>query len=554
MLQREVDSTGRMVQAKETHVPYVTWDIQDLHLVEIESAINDGHDLLTDKSREMGASWNHIVALTHQFLYVPGALFLELSRTEPYVDDPGNPKSLMYKHDYVLKWLPEWMRPRMNRVRMKIENLENGSRIDGESTTPNAARGDRRRAMLFDEFAAVENGRMMRSSSADVTSCRLVNSTPLGAGTEYSRWAKSGQIKVFRLPWWEHPQKGRGRYASKDENTGQWRIRSPWYDIECGKRSPQEVARELDMNHVDSGATFFDGGAVDRHKAMFGRPALFHGRLDFVRGVANDAIPALIQRKDTSKAKFTLATKAPWRFWFHLVSGRPDQTRNYVFGIDISKGMGASNSVISVMCAETREKIAEFADATVPPYDLARIVVAAALWFGGSRGRPLIVWESNGDPGIDFGKVLVRQLQYPSVFLDGSTQTLAPRKTLKYGWHSSPEKKAEVLAMYNRALVHGGIINHSIEALDEAKEYVYYDANQGIGPAAMTEENENARLTHGDRVIADMLLLLGVEESPKSKPGEVAAPWRSVAWRKQAALKQRKEMMGKDRWCLLPQS
>jgi hypothetical protein len=50
---------GQLQQAEHKHIPYVTWEIQDKHLLRVEHAIDEGSSLLTDKSRDMGATWNH---------------------------------------------------------------------------------------------------------------------------------------------------------------------------------------------------------------------------------------------------------------------------------------------------------------------------------------------------------------------------------------------------------------------------------------------------------------------------------------------------------------
>ena len=529
---REVDEQGRQRQAEGVNAPYVTWQIQDRHLIEIEKAINEGYDLATDKSREMGASWDHILVFEHQFLFKPDSIFLELSRTEEYVDRSDNPKSLFWKHRYIRKWLPVWMVPPISDITMHFSNLANGSKIDGESANSNAASGDRRRAVLLDEFAKVEQGTKIRWATSDVTACRLVNSTPAGPGTEYSKWVKSGQIKLFQMPWWEHPEKGKNRYCVQDEVTKAWKIRSPWYDTECERRSPQEVAQEMDMDHIGSGATFFDAHPIEQHRALFARPPAFTRGFDFARSVAADAYPGIIMRRQLPQV--CVAKAGAWKMWIANQTGRPDQTKNYVFGVDISKGQGASNSVVSVLCAETREKIAEFADANTPPYDLARIVAVAGIWFGGARGLPLVIWEANG-PGWDFGRVFVKQIQYPNYYTDRASGTARERTGKRYGWHSSKEKKEQLMGLLRRAYAHGGIVNHCDQALEECLSYVYYD-DGGLGPAEFVKESESARLTHGDRVIADALMLLGVEDLPAAKPSDVVPPGRSIGYRRRMAL------------------
>lgn len=520
---------GRGRQAESQHLPYVTWAIQDRHLLAIEHAINNAYSMLTDKSRDMGASWDHTIVFHHQFTFRPDSFFLEMSRTEKYVDDSGNPKSLFYKHDYIMRWLPEWMIPRCKRTYMKFHNLDNNSRIDGEATTAAAASGDRRRAVLLDEMAKMAHANKVKGSLHDVSKCLLPNSTAWGAGTAYSQWRNSGQIKVFVMPWWEHPEKGVGRYTEQEES-GKWRIRSPWYDHEVSTRSVKEVAQDIDMDHIGSGDTFFEARIVEQHKALFARPPRSTIHIDFKKGTATDMIPEMLVKKKRQAIKVRKGKE--WRIWTNLIDGRLDQSKTYIFGIDVSKGQGASNSVISIMCAQTREKVVEFADANTPPYDLARIAVAAALWCGGAGNRlPLMIWESQG-PGWDFGRQVVKVYGYPAFYVDRAVGTVREKQGKRYGWHSSREKKEIVLGMLRRTLAHGGFINHSEEALNEMLTYIYFDSG-GIGPAELLEESAEARKTHGDRVIADMLCVLGVEKAPKLKPDKPSAPQRSPAFRKQ---------------------
>ncbi len=224
----------------------------------------------------------------------------------------------------------------------------------------------------------------------------------------------------------------------------------------------------------------------------------------------------------------------------------------YIFGIDIGKGMGASNSTISVGCVQTRKKIAEFASASFSPHEFAILAAASAIWFGGSRhgGRPFIIWEANGDPGIYFGRVLVRILKYPNYYLDRHAPSKTKsKKPNKYGWHSSTDKKAELLGDYRRALDHGTFINPSAIALNEAETYVYMPGGQ-IGPASLQEESASARKTHGDRVIADALLNMAMGESLTRVNKTLDPPQNSLGNRYQEWQQKRKKAKEGRTWDL----
>ncbi len=541
-------TTGRRIEAVAAHMPFISWEIQDDLCDAFEAHLKRSEDILVDKSRDMGASWLCVDFLHWLWLFRPDTQLLEMSRTESYVDQTGNMKALFQKHDYINGWLPEWMLPpdifqgQKNRTKMHMKNAINGACLDGESTTVHAGSGDRREVVLLDEFAKVEKGSLMRSATRYVARMRIINSTPAGPGTEYSRWKQSGQIKVFVLPFYEHPDKGKGRYVHKKE-TGGYEIRSPYLDYECTVCTVKEIARELLRQDVESGDTFFTVENIDQHIHLFAREPVGRHHINFKANTPNDLINSIIKRKDVSKINIKSGKKGPLRVWTNLILGRPDQSKTYIFGIDIGKGQGASNSVISIKCKETGEKIAEWRDANTPPYDMARIAVALAIWCGGKKPKnlPFLKWENNG-PGWDFGKLVVKEFRYPHFYRGVAPGKLADKKTDKYGFHTDRQSKHELLAAYDRAMAHGGYINHSKFGLEEMKMYVYY-ADGGVGPAYLIEENASAKKTHGDIVIADALTI-DDREVGKVKHEGPKAPVNSCGYRKEQVLKKKKASKG----------
>ena len=541
--QFDVDMNGKRVESRHPDQPMLTWPIQDELLTKFEWCVQNGEDVLIDKARDMGASWccsNHMhwVMLFRQ----QSAQLLEMSRNEDYVDKPGNMKALFQKHDYINSWLPEWMRPpdcfrgQTNRSHMHWHNPITGSTLDGESTTKHAARGDRRLIGLLDEFGAVQNGSSMRMASRDACLVRIINSTSV-PGSEYNKWRSDGTIKVFVMPYWEHPDKGAGRYV-KQTKTGKWEIRSPWFDSEEKTRGPKYIATEVLREDTEPGLSFFVTQNIDNHAAMYARPPTSKWDIKFKKHLGYDDLAHFIKTKELSMVSARERTSGPLSLWCDLVNGRPDQTKSYIFGIDTSKGQGASNSVISIKCKETGEKVGEWADATYPPYDFAQIIVAVALWFGGPKPfkLPFLKWEING-PGWDLGRILVKKCFYPYFHREESPGKITDTKSQKYGFQTSRQSKYELLSLYDKVLAHGGYINRSKIALEEARTYVHF-SNGGIGPAYMMHESASAKKTHGDRVIADSLTL-DDKEIPKPKFDKWGPPVNSAGYRFLQHIKQR---------------
>lgn len=550
--QIEVEA-GKRKSADHADVPFITWDVQDELFSQFQLHLSTGEDILVNKSRDMGASWCCTVFIHWLWLFghelQDKPQLLELSRTEDYVDKAGNMKALFQKHDYINKWLPEWMVPPgcmpggKYRTKMHMFNSWTEACIDGESTTEHAASGDRRLVILLDEFAKVKNGKLMRSATRDAGLMRIVNSTVAGPGTEYSKWKNSGQIKVFSLMWWDHPDKGKGRYAEQDKLTGEWKIRSPWYNNEEAVRSPQEMAREIDAEDVESGDLFFKLGNVEKHIALFARDPVSRRVVDFKPHISNDAIRDIIRKRSHEAYFCTAHPNGPLRLWVDLKDGRPDQTKTYIFGIDISKGQGASNSVVSIKCRETGMKIAEWRDANTPPYEFARIVVALALWVGGRNQLPFLKWEKNGDPGLDFGRQIVVKMNYPFYYKTRKRGTKSEKKTNSYGWQSTRDSKGELLREYDRVLAHGGYINPSRFALGEAKQYIYFQ-DGSVGPAELVEEDASARLTHGDCVIADALTLEDRDIPNANEEEKDLSPWTPAGRIYQRKMERKRKKKG----------
>jgi hypothetical protein len=534
----EVPCTGH-----EAHHPFVTWLVQDEFIGELVTAIEGGHDVLIDKSRDMGASWLCLTVLHWFWQFRSSVTFLELSRKEELVDKKGSMDSLFEKHRYINKWQPSWLRPRrITDKYMHLGNGDNGSTIDGESTNGDAGRGGRKTAILLDEFAAVANGEEVDASTADTTACRLYNSTPKGPGTQHHKIFETKRARILILPWWRHPEKSVGAYqVMTEKGTAKWT--GPWHKLEAARRDPKYMAQEVDMDHGKAGDMFFDGDVIERHRRAHQQAPEAMGNLKLDGDFGDEAKARIIARGDASKVFFTGGgERRPWKFWLPLVNGRPPQDLTYVFGIDVSNGSGGSNSVISVVADEVGMKVAELATAFLSPEELAEQAVFAALWFGGSRPA-YMVWENNGPGGI-FGRKVVK-LGWNHFYFQRMDNVRAENKTPRWGWNSNQQRKEILLARYREALGKDHIINPCEESLNEVLDYVY-DENGLLMPGKFKQDTNGARALHGDRVIADALTILGRDELPKTRNLESRPPAGSFAARKKD--NDQKKARERDEW------
>lgn len=261
-------------------IPFSVWDFQEEELLEVKEHITKGKDLVIEKTRDMGVTW--IVALTFFYEWLNplgGADFLLGSRIEDYVDRTGDPRTLFHKLRYALYRLPWWLKPKgfirgKHDNYMRLWNPETGAVIGGESNNANFSTGGRYAAVLFDEFAKWEStDESAWTAAGDATPCRIAVSTSFGAAGQFYGLVTDGRTKRLTLHWKLHPEKALGvsciwpppNEEDKTQMGKDWepdeKLTSPWYEKECERRSPTEIAQELDIDYIGSGNPVFDGKA-----------------------------------------------------------------------------------------------------------------------------------------------------------------------------------------------------------------------------------------------------------------------------------------------------
>lgn len=520
-------------------IPFILYPFQEEAILKIIAAIGK-QDLLIEKSRDMGASWVNMAACGWCWRFEEEQSFLFVSRVEDYVDKAGNPKALFWKLDYLLENMPPWLQPfgydkNKHRSKMHIYNPETGSVIDGESTNKRVARGDRRSAILLDEFAAVEQGTSVLSATRDATPCRLFNSTPEGTNNAFydMRQRFAGTDKILRMHWSEHPLKALGLYTSNDDGNlriidteyvfpGDYRfildgkLRSPWYDGECERAgSPQEIAQELDIDYLGSGHQFFKPNIVQSYIRGNAREPVYIGDLEHD---ASDGEPIEFRENPSGNLKI----------WCPLDKDmKPPSDIKIVLGMDVSAGTGASNSAIAGYNSVTHEKVCEYATPYVRPEALGVQGVALGKWFNNA----FLIWERNG-PGRQTGAKVI-ELQYGNIYYQRREEAISKKTSDIPGWQSGKDPKLAVVGEYRSRIEDGSIANYSRDALQETLEYVYAPDGGVVHSRSLSKRDPSgANANHGDRVIADALAVKGFGERKHSaEEKNPTIPYGSLAWR-----------------------
>ena len=123
-------------------------------------AIESKDDGVLEKARDTGASYMGVIISTHHWLFKPGFKTSVGSRKEKYVDQLGNPDSLLEKSRMILRSLPKWQLPTgyvesVHATSMRFRNPDNGNTITGE-VGDEIGRGGRSSWYFLDEAAFIE--------------------------------------------------------------------------------------------------------------------------------------------------------------------------------------------------------------------------------------------------------------------------------------------------------------------------------------------------------------------------------------------------------------
>ena len=232
------------------NIPFILRPQQDHGIDRLKHAIDNGHNLGFDKSREEGASELICKMFAAYFLLYSDMYFLVGSRVEDYVDKAttikpdsqgvmrtyGNHKCLFHKILYAMTTLPSYMQPNLRKSHLLLENMDNNSKIGGEATTNNFGAGDRAKAVLVDECARIEPdiAQYIIDNIQDTTPCAIYNSTHFkwGSGHPYAKLINNGKCEFVTLGWEQNPVKNYGLYKSDDID--EITIKDiDWYRTQC---------------------------------------------------------------------------------------------------------------------------------------------------------------------------------------------------------------------------------------------------------------------------------------------------------------------------------
>lgn len=488
------------------HIPFTTWDYEDGLILELQRRIENGLDLLIEKSRDMGATWSVLLTYLHFWLDpVGGNDFLCGSRIEDYVDKKGDPRTHFHKLRYAYYRLPKWLRPKgfaasKHDTHMKLVNPETGAAISGESNNPNFSTQGRYSSALFDEFAKWETtDEMAWTAAGDATRCRVALSTPFGAGGQYYTLAHDGKTKKVTLHWRLHPEKALGiscvwpppNEADKGMQEGRWRpeerLTSPWYEKEKQRRRPSEIKQELDIDYIGAGSPVFDGKAGDSLRMYRELP---------------DA-PSLFLSLETNEMNLTPLSEEPLDpEGYFLVYEEYNPSHRYSVGVDVVEGVEGGDFAFVVALNRITKNVDGVYWSQVDEVILAKVIKLVSDYFSPSNesyDAPWVGIETNG-PGLATFDLCVL-LDMTNLFMAPRYDVTKGSVSYKKGWRTDTVSRNELVSGVRQYLIdRAGKINsqriigellsfvRSRTGKPEAKAGCHDDAVFGLGIAIQVDE------------------------------------------------------------------
>ena len=217
-------------------IPFILWEAQARAARKIGQAMDGGHDLGEEKSRDQGLTWINLCLIWKRALRQRGFSALIGAMTEDLLDSTKSPATLGWKLDFLYDHLPAFLRAReynpenpAHRSWASWSIPDTGSYINGRSPTPRFAVGDRKSVAYFDDWAQWEHGGPAWEAAAATTNCRLASWTvnpenplnhayDLRFGKGRFEGVKTAIIRVEELHWTSDPRK---QDTALDPDTGE---------------------------------------------------------------------------------------------------------------------------------------------------------------------------------------------------------------------------------------------------------------------------------------------------------------------------------------------
>ena len=314
-----------------------------------------------------------------------------------------NAQGFIRKVKTLIKKSPSWMVPRITNDNKGSIELSNGSRVEAEATTSDAARSESLDLLVIDEAAAIDThkaGELWGAAypTLSMGGSGIIISTPKGVGNFYhQQWvnAENGtsDFNPIYIHWTDHPEynedttyhcDGCGHeYGEEKPDEGLCPIcyegkivpTSPWYEDQCKQLGdPRLINQEINCSFLGSGDNVIDDRYID---------------------IAEKGVTPPIRTGGFDNNLFI------WK--------EPEPSKQYLLVADVARGDGTDFSGAHVIDLVDFEQVAEY-KGKLPPDIYADFLCE----LGHEYNDALLAVEANS---IGYATCLkVVEQEYPNIF------------------------------------------------------------------------------------------------------------------------------------------
>lgn len=554
--------------------PFVTWPHQVPAILALHDSLVESQktelpiDVVIEKARGQGGTWICNWILVYWWLFNDYFSAGLVTRNEKLVDSKSNADALLWKFDWSIRMLPRWLLPagydydkQHSYTNHTIANPQNNAVVTGCACTWDAGLGGRQTVFFHDEFSAVLDGTdwAMLDSTQHVTLCRwFVSAYYSDSNAFYALANERSSAKKIVLDWKDNPTQNDllfvfregipfpmdpqdgprlAEYVAKHKDELErltrrgflkdGRVVSPWYLSKCLQpgTTPRGIAQQLDRNARGAVGKVMDTDVLDKMAKEKCREPVWQGRVTY----------------DPETLKMTGLIKQEvgvLKLWFTPGIDHSAPFGQYAIGADVAAGSSqtGSNSALSGMNMTSGEQVLEYAEPGILPTKFARLAVVICRWLYNAT----LNWETTGASGGTFGREVLEQIQYGSIFYRDVDEIGSKKKTRKAGWAArNDEVRAFMLESLCNSMSDGELVPRSADMIRECGEYEW---EQGKIIHRPTKSAGDDQQSHADRVVSAGMMWLaahdrkgftGVDQNQNPRQD---IPHGSMQWRHQERL------------------
>lgn len=551
--------------------PIITYPFQDKMILDIQEAIMRGEDDITDKSRDMLATYMVLGVFLHGWLFSAHKYMIS-SWKQDEIDGKEDTSTHFGKLRLNLKRLPFFLMPtgfdwKKHSTYMSLQNPENGGTLTGSAASASLASGRREDAIFFDELSKWEDhAKSAWTSASDATKCKIGVWTPRGSANHAAELMHGAEVKrKNHLFWYFHPEKcytsaghiakvKRGEVYDKVNKRvvvvladqlkapegcylDQFgKVRSEWYDLDCEKRSKEDILENIDCNYLTTGNPVFDTEICNLRKMQCKVPLAIGNLMWRIRPIFDERT-GYCKNKAQLDVEFVGNINGIYKVWEYPLLGWEN---GYSVSADVAEGLaqGDYDSASGIRrfplpnqsLQDFRPTVTISLHAHLKTFEYAEELAKMAVYLN----RAWLAIERTG-----LGLSVVDQVFkfYDKLFHKEVMTKGYPVQTDKIGWDTNGQTKPHIITNLSKMISSGGLVDNDEGFWTETLTFVNNDGRQEA------QGKSQGQRCYDDRVMDRAINFWVHNELPfpvRQEKKEKLTGWRKQKWEGQ----EKKQLVG----------